>query len=79
MVLYVIPLHPVFYQHSCFTYRKHVYMSSLPLYVTSIQLYVISDLTQSYLLPLSMALLPVLQGHHEITDNQRKSSYNHLL
>ena len=79
MVLYVIPLHPVFYQHSCFTYVKHVYMSSLRLYVSSIQLYIISDLTQSYLLPLSTALLPVLQGHHEITDNQRKSSYNHLL
>ena len=79
MVLYVIPLHPVFYQHSCFTYIKQLYVSSLRFYVTSIQLYVISDLTQSYLLPLSMALLPVLQGHHEITDNQRKSSYNHLL
>ena len=79
MVLYLIPLHPVFYQHSCFTYIKHVYMSSLPFYVTSVHLYVISDLTQSYLLHLSMAILPVLQGHHEISDNPRDSSYNHLL
>ena len=71
--LEAIPLHSVIFQHSCFPFIKHVHISALRFYVTSVQLYVISDLSQSYLLPLNMALLPVLQGHHEIRDNLRNN------